>query len=366
MKKVLHLRSSGGILGAEKVIQEIATKSRHFGYESVVGIIHDLDDPYPEYVDFLRNYKIETVVFDGNGKVDIKRVKSIGKYIDNHKIDLLHSHGYKEDYNCLFVKQNIPKIATNHLWKRTNIKSRIYTFTDALFLQFFNIVTGVSSEIMGDMNKYYLRRTVKIPNGIDTAYYCPIEKSIDLYKELDIPKGSVILGMISSITKVKGHEIAVRAYKRIRKNKQVYLLIVGEGEMSDRIKNLADREGIKENVRFAGKTERVRDYLSIIDIFLITSFREGLPMALLEAMAVEKAVIATKVGEIINVITDNVNGLLIYPNDIEQLANKVDYLIVNKKIRLNMGIEARRTVVKKYSSTRMVRNYCRLYDVITR
>lgn len=365
MKRVLHLRSSGGILGAEKVIQEIAMKSGHFGYESVVGIIHDSDDPHPEYVDFLRNYKIETVVFDGKGKVDIKRIKCIEKYVNNQKIDLLHSHGYKEDYNCLFLKQKIPKIATNHLWKRTNIKSKIYTIMDALFLQFFNIVTGVSSEIMDDMRKYHLRRTVKIPNGIDTDYYCPIEKSIYLYKELEIPKDSVILGMISSITKVKGHEIAIKAFKKIRNSRQIYLLVIGEGEMSDYIKNLADLEGIKENVRFAGKTERVRDYLSIIDIFLITSFREGLPMALLEAMAVEKPVIATRVGEIKRVIADNVNGILINPNDVQQLVQRTDQLIKDKNMRINMGIEARKSVIKKYSSTKMVRNYCRLYDLIS-
>jgi len=367
MKKVLHLRASGGILGAENVIKEIAIKSRLFGYESIVGIIYDTDDTYPEYVDFLKNYKIETVVFKGNGKIDTKRIKEIRKYVNDNKIDLLHSHGYKEDYNSLLTKQDMPKIATNHLWKRTNLKSKLYTLVDALFLQFFNIVTGVSSEIMKDMKKYYLRRIIKVPNGIDTDFYSPMLKNKDINLKIGIPMDSVIIGMISSITKVKGHEIAIKAFKCVKNtNSNAYLLIVGEGKMSDQLKHMVECEGLADNVKFAGKTQRVREYLSIIDIFLITSFREGLPMALLEAMAMGKPVIATRVGEIPQIVRDGKNGFLINAGDQNELVRKINNIAKNKYARETIGIAARNSILKKYSSEKMTKNYCRLYDILTK
>ena len=116
-KRVLHLRSSGGLLGAENVVIEIAKFSAQNGWESVVGGINNISDPYPEFLNLADSNNIQKVLFKSNGPLDFKCVREIKKFVDKEGIDIIHTHGYKENMYTLLLKNNLPKVATNHLWK---------------------------------------------------------------------------------------------------------------------------------------------------------------------------------------------------------------------------------------------------------
>ena len=364
MKRILHLRSSGALLGAENVILEIAKNSPRFGYESFIGAVNNFKDPYPEFLYPAEKTGIKTVVFNGKGRTDKKRLSDIKDFIRYNHIDIIHSHGYKEDYYCMRIPRSIPRIATNHLWKKTSVKGYLYSLLDIFFLSFFNISVGVSNEIIDEMRRFGLRRTVKISNGVDCTIYSPNEKSSEFMTKLGIPSEAKVIGMISSITPEKGHTVAIKAFEMLETDINIVLLIVGDGPSKERLKQQIKAAGLSERIIFAGKQSRIPEILSIIDIYILPSFSEGLPMALLEAMAAGKAVVANSVGEVSNVIIDMVNGLLINSGNPAELAKKIEYLLTQPEIRSKMGSAARDRIKKKYSSLKMTRNYCRLYDLL--
>lgn len=365
LRKVLHLRSSGGLLGAESVIIELAKHSSHFGYESIIGAVKNIDDPFPEFIHYAQEAKIPCVIFDGKGRVDLVRAKEIRDYVNNNAIDILHCHGYKEDFYGIVSRVKIPKVATNHLWKKGRIKEIFYDTIDALFLRFFDRVIGVSDEIVSIMKDKGIRSPHLIPNGIDINKYSIEPKSNALLRKYNLNEGATIIGMVSILSPVKGHKYSILAMEKIvRSFPNAYLLVIGDGPLKGELMQLVEKLRLGPNVIFAGRQNNIPAFLSIIDIFLLSSLAEGLPMALLEAMASGKAVIATDVGENGKVICNGINGYLIPPADDEAIERKLTLLIQNKAEISKLGKNARNCVVENYSSSLMSKNYCELYDSV--
>jgi glycosyltransferase involved in cell wall biosynthesis len=361
LPKVLHLRSSAGLLGAEKVIIEIAKHSKNYGYDSVIGIFKDNNKTTPELVSAAENAGLQTVIFPCNGRFDLKCARRINAFITANSIDLLHCHGYKEDFYALASKTHIPKLATNHLWKTTSQILRLYRLLDIFILRAFDQVVGVSDEIINEMKKLGIKKPVKVQNGIDIVNFNVDPKANDLASKLGLNSEEIVFCMVSSLTREKNHAVAINALSNLKQTGS-QLLIVGDGPLLKDLEELAARLNINEKVIFAGRRENIREILSIADIFLLPSLKEGLPMALLEAMACGKAAIVSRVGENANVITDRVNGIIVESCETSSLADAMRTLIEQKHLIKQFGQQARKTVESKFSSQIMTRNYCNLYD----
>ncbi len=366
MKKILHLRNSGNILGAENVIIEIANNSKQYGYISIIGAIKDKNDIIPEFITKARLYGIETIIFENNGKIDSSAIKKIRHYIFNQNIDLIHCHGYKSDFYGFFSAKNIPKIATNHLWKGNDFKSKFYFFIDKWILKYFNHVVAVSNEIQNDMIRKYINNTSVVHNGVDTNIFIPRSKNNNLLAEFGVKTGDFVLGMISSLTPEKGHLYAINAFNKLYVNHtNIKLVIVGEGVLKNKLQNKVISLNLNSHIIFAGKRSDIPELFSIFDLFLMPSLQEGLPMALLEAMASGIPVIASKVGEISNVITHNENGFLISPRNTDLLRNILNTILINKDILKAISNNAVNHIRNNYSSIKMTKQYCKLYDKVS-
>lgn len=349
------------MLGAESVIIDMAKHSSTYGYKSIVGAIKDIADPEPEFLNAAKEYGIHSALFESRGKFDIKCSGRINKFVVENGVDILHCHGYKENFYGILSHCNIPKVATNHLWKVGGPKSRIYCAIDALLIRYFDQVIGVSSEIVSLMTKLRIKNAVKILNGVDTTKFFPAEKDKALLKLYDVTGEDVILGMVSSLTSEKNHSIVLDVLATME-HPNLKLLIAGEGKLQEELQQKVNGYHLQGRVQFLGAQKQVNNLLSIVDIFLLPSLAEGLPIALLEAMACGKAVIASRVGEIGNVIRQNENGLLVDPADKLSLMNCIDELSGSKERITALGRAARDTVVNEFSSSAMSRNYCSVYD----
>jgi glycosyltransferase involved in cell wall biosynthesis len=364
-RRVLHIRSSGGILGAENVIIELSKHSPEFGYKPIIGAIKNICDPDPEFLDIARDYNIKTVIFKTRRSFDPILTRTMQRFINDHSVDLLHCHGYKEDFYGILTQVRIPKVATNHLWKRSTLRSKLYSLIDIFLLQFFNQVVGVSDEIVEEMRHYMIHLPIKIANGVDIDKFQVSMRSMELYSEFGIHPGDIVLGMVSSLTPEKGHMLAIQALRDIVKEfPNVRLLIIGEGALRPAIESQIYKNSLSNQISLLGKRLDIPDLLSIIDVFLLPSYKEGLPMALLEAMAAGKAVIATRVGENGNVITHKHTGLLIDPGDTNQLKMAIIELIHCRDLIQSLGNNARSEIEAKYSSRNMARSYCEIYTMV--
>lgn len=363
MNTVLHLRSSNRLLGAESVIVELCKRSAENGYDTIIGAIKNVADPQPEIVEVVKDYKIKTKIFDCMNQFDIRCGWKIRDFVRTMKIDIVHTHGYKEDYFTLLANLSVPKIATNHLWKLHSIKNKFYCYLDSKFLKSFDRVVGVSDEIVKEMKQKKIKNVLKIGNGIDLNKFTNVNRSDKYCKEFGIEGSMVVIGMISSLGIEKGHTFALRAFAKVIKTRtNLKMLIVGGGKENEKLRYLTQELQITEHVIFAGRRAEIPEILSVIDIFLLSSLTEGTPMALLEAMAAKKAVIATDVGDIPNVIDSGNNGLLIKSKDITEIENAILTLCTDKNKRNAFGDNAYVTVQERYSAENMTKKYCNVYD----
>jgi glycosyltransferase involved in cell wall biosynthesis len=136
---------------------------------------------------------------------------------------------------------------------------------------------------------------------------------------------------------------------------------VGDGVIRKDLEAQARDLGISENVVFLGHREDTDELLKALDIFVLPSLNEGIPMALLEAMAASRAVVASRVGGIPEIVEDGVEGILVEPMDVNQLAESCGRLIESPETAMKMGEQARKRVVQEFSATAMADRVAGLY-----
>jgi glycosyltransferase involved in cell wall biosynthesis len=216
-------------------------------------------------------------------------------------------------------------------------------------------IIGVSSQIE---SKYKADEAVSIVtcirNGIDLEKK-PIQADRWLTrKELGIDVETCLIGTIGRLTPVKGLSYLLRSVSiLLRQRANVRLLIVGDGVIRKDLEAQTRDFGISENVVFLGHREDTLELMQALDIFVLPSLSEGIPMALLEAMAASRAVVASRVGGIPEIVEDGVEGILVEPMDVNRLAESCVRLIDSPETAMKMGEQARKRVVQDFSASVM-------------
>lgn len=174
-------------------------------------------------------------------------------------------------------------------------------------------------------------------------------------------KGPVI-GNIGRLSDVKGQEYLIRAMKEVlRQIPDAQLLIIGEGKMKRKLASLVDALGIGGRVSFAAAVKQMNDALSVMDVFVMPSLKEGLGLALMDAMAAAKCVVASGVGGINTLIQDGFSGLLVTPKDVGGLSNAILRLLGSPEESRRLGANARDFIEKNFSLTKMARETEEVY-----
>ncbi len=204
-----------------------------------------------------------------------------------------------------------------------------------------------------------------IYNGIDTDYFDP--NLIDPteragYAKLFDVKGSPIIGIAARLTKQKGHSVLLNAFSELLSDwPNAQLLIAGDGEELPTLELLSNKLNLTEHVQFLGPIRNVREFLSVLDVFAHPSIFEGLGIAVIEAMSMGLAIVATKVDGLAELITDGVEGSLVEPNNPIALSKAMKRILSDPALRENMGQRARKKAVGKFSVKTMIQKYEELY-----
>jgi len=156
--------------------------------------------------------------------------------------------------------------------------------------------------------------------------------------------------------------VLLRALVRVLElTKNIRLVIVGDGPERGNIEKLIEKLGIAHKVVLTGMREDIPALLAVMDIFVLCSKTEGMPLTLLEAMASGKAIVSSGVGGIPDIIRDGENGLLVPPEDEEKLAVALLTLIRDRSLAARLRNQARKDAEQRYSTQQMVRAYEALY-----
>lgn len=207
------------------------------------------------------------------------------------------------------------------------------------------------------------RLITTIYNGIEPREYRSDHRAREVIRrELGLTEGRPVLGTVGNLYPVKGHVYLVRAMAAVAaKRPDAVCLILGRGQLLEQLRHTATELGIDHHVMFLGFREDVPALLRAMDIFVLPSLSEGLSLALLEAMAAGKAVVATNVGGNPEVVLDRQTGLLVPSEDAPALADAILLLLRDPALAERLGESGRIRVDKEFSVTAMAQRYDALY-----
>jgi glycosyltransferase involved in cell wall biosynthesis len=363
--KILHLISSSGLYGAERVTLDLCKGLKRNGHEPIIGVIRNSHNPHVEVADEARKNAIDTIIFPCEAQLDVRLIFRIRKYAFENQINLMHCHGYKSNFYALFARpKNIPLVATNHNWLASHWRLRVYRRFDSLLIRYFTRIIAVSEGVRKEMLRYGIpkEKIRVIDNGIDLTRFGDTISPAAIREEFGIKKGVTVIGTVGNLGAEKGHVYLLQAAKGIMDNVEpAKLILVGDGPLRAYLENKASELGIGDNVIFTGFRTDIPNLLSSMDIFVLPSVIEGLPMVLLEALAAKKAVVATRVGAISKVL-NNGNGILVEPMDITGLQNGIRSLLMSEEKRQKCASAGYDTVRTHFSSERMSSEYIDLYN----
>ena len=224
-------------------------------------------------------------------------------------------------------------------------------------------IIGVSSQIEG---KYKadgdVSRVICIRNGIDLEGKSVQTDRWRTRQELGVDSGTSLIGTVGRLTPVKGIPYLLKAARiLLRHGANVKVLVVGDGSIRLDLMTQTRDLGISENVVFLGHREDTDELLQALDIFVLPSLSEGIPMALLEAMAASRAIVASRVGGIPEIVDDGSEGFLVEPMDVDGLAASCRRLIESPDVARRMGEQARKRVERDFSATAMADRVTSVY-----
>jgi glycosyltransferase involved in cell wall biosynthesis len=180
-------------------------------------------------------------------------------------------------------------------------------------------------------------------NGAPLEEFAPVsrERALAVRRELGLPEDALVVGTIGRLNAQKGHRFLLEAAARLLSSRpDTRVLVAGDGDLMDDLREQAATLGIAERVVFAGHRPDVPDLLGALDVFCISSLYEGTPLALFEAMAAGKAVVSTSVDGCREVLEDGVTGVLVAPADAAALADGLERVLGDAALRAALGGQA--------------------------
>jgi len=362
--QVLQLISSGGYYGAENMLLNLCASQKESGCQNSLMLFYNVHAPNVELYERARRYGLNVRMVHCRGRADWRAVRQIQECIQEDGIELLHTHGYKADlYGYIAARRSSkPIVATCHNWLGGTAALEIYNHLDRMVLKKFNALAAVSDSVAQRLldSGVSAKKIRTIANGIDVPAF---ERAHPL-PALNLDESKVV-GMVARLDLQKGFEYLLRAARDLCVAfPTLKVVIVGDGPDREAIEGMIQRFGLLSNVILAGPHSDMPSIYAALDIFVLPSLNEGLPMTILEAMAASKPVIATRVGAIPSVIKDGETGLLVEPGDTHGLRSAVARLLSQPDLCSRMGAAGHLWVSRNYTSAAMAVKYRQMYDEI--
>jgi glycosyltransferase involved in cell wall biosynthesis len=286
--------------------------------------------------------------------------------------DLVHTHKYKDNILGTAAAaavgiRNVVRVVhgmTEPFSGMAYVKMMGYESVDRLITRLkVKRLIAVSEDIESDLRRCYgAHKVVQIHNGINLSRVKVTQHREHMRRSLGFQYGDRVIGTVGRLTPVKGHNILLQAAgSLIRKRGNVKVLIVGDGPLKATLTQLIHDLRIEKEVVLAGQRDDVYDLVNCMDVFVLSSFHEGIPMVLLEALALKCPVVASRVGGIPEVATHGVGGLLVSPGNAAELEQGIDRILEDELYAKKLAEAGRLRVEEEFSASVMAERTADLY-----
>ena len=292
-------------------------------------------------------------------------LNKIIEIIKKEGIDLVHVHDSNALSLSLVALRFSPKVKLVYSRKRNNrVKNNYFKrakYNNPLITRMICVsqaVKDVLIPVLKDPEKAEV-----IYDGIDVEQFSQVQRTGAFRKDLKIGPDTVLIGNIAGLTKQKDLFTFIDAAELILKetSQKIKFIIIGEGPLKSELQDHAITKGISEHIIFAGFRKDIHNILPDLDIFLISSETEGLPLSVLEAFACKVPVVATAAGGTGEAVKHRITGMISPVKDPEKLAANVKALLGNKGLQEEITVNAQQLVLDKFSLDVMQRNYYDFY-----
>ena len=316
--------------------------------------------PEGEIASQIKDLGVKVVSLDWKNKINFFPFLRLHKIVKNEKPDIIHAHLFHANLIARLLKimnNELVVVSTIHnINFGGKLREVLLKFTD--FLSDKNVV--VSKKILNEMAPKGVitkQNTEIIYNGVDFDFY---NGKID-------NKNNLKLVAIGRLTEAKGYMYLLKAMIKLKEIfPGIKLSILGLGDKKNELESFVRKNNLEENVFFAGNQSDVKSFLDKNNFFVLASLWEGLPMAICEAMANGKIVIATKVGGVPEIIENGVDGYLINPKDETELADTIESVLKMADEDKNLlSKNAKAKIKSKFSVSIMIKKYEKLYNELS-
>lgn len=304
--------------------------------------------------------------------LNLRVISSLYKMMRQRQIDIVHCHGHKATViGTIGAKiAGVPSVISHvHGLNRTRSLSRYITnwFLFKGVKKIIAVSDSVRNNIIDTNRNLDPSKVITVRNGINIGSIDNVHiGKKEARSKYGISDDSVIFGTVGRLAETKGQKYLIEAYSQVKKKiPNSKLVIIGNGPLSEKLKKDAEAFGISKDVIFMGYRTDVLELLKGLDIFVFPSIAEGLPLALLEAMASRLPIIASNVGGIPEVFGNSNCGILVPPRDSQSLANAmIEIGLLNESRRKDMGESSRKRVEDAFTTEIMCKNLMDVYEAL--
>lgn len=367
--RVLHVaRPSDG--GIKKHILTLIEYSDREIFDHMVAC------PPGAVTDTFKNRGIRTFTLPIKGSIsvrpDIQAITILTCIIRENRLDIVHCHGYKAGLvgRAAALLAGVPAVVTIHnsiifstrdsLWKR-----KIYTTGEKIMSCFTDRYIAVSGDLACEIafcNGINPGKVTVIYNGINHHHFETTPDRQYLERTTGITPGDRVVGTVARLTPQKGVDDFIKAAAILTSRLSgVSFLVVGGGPLREVLERQSRDLNLAGKLFFTGERRDIDMIMPCLDVFVLASVSEGLPLALLEAMAAGRPVVATRVGGVPEVLSDGVNGILLNPGDVEGLAGAIGSLIMNREIWSKMALAGRNRLLEGFTNEKMISSTEKVY-----
>ncbi|HLO18740.1 MAG TPA: GT4 family glycosyltransferase PelF [Anaerolineales bacterium] len=354
--------------GAQRVLLDQASWFSTNGHRINVAFLYDRDglytrwqDSYPFPIYNLNAFQDKSGVLRQTFFI-FRGLQHLWKLLRQGRFDVVETFTLDSNLFALPVAwlAGVPvRMATNHGWAKNDSLLKRISHNLLLKLGVMDVLVAVTEELRSRSIREGARpeRVLTIPNGIQLL---PVKKKSaeTSQKTLSIPAGYAFLLSVGRLVHEKAYEVLIQAIDIVVKEyPNMMLAIAGSGVLEDELRRLIEKLHLDDKIRLLGNRHDVHDLMANADVFVMSSRSEGMPMALLEAMGFGLPVVITRVGGLEEVVEDQTQGLLVPPEDPQELAKAILKLLHDPVLCSNMGKNARQRIEEKYTTERMCRQY---------
>ncbi len=363
-RAVVHVRSSGGVFGADRVVLDLCLGLPGAGYEPILVPLCEEDGSGRRLAQEATGAGLAVEPLELSYPYDLGAARRLAAIARRRGALILHSHDYKSDFLSWLGAGRLKRVTTLHGQVGTSWALRCKEALGLWLVRRFDRVVCVSKALGEAERRRGSGNSVVVHNGIDVEPFARSEDRTVLAGELGIDPELPTVGAIGRLSAEKGFDTLLEAFGSLcAAGRRLQLVLIGDGPERAALAVSARRLGIGAACHLAGHRDDARRFYNIFDVFCMASRREGLPLALLEALAAERAVVATPVGGIPEVLgEDGAFARLVPPDEPAALAAAIGALLDDPGERARLGQRGRGRVVEAFSRQAMAAGLAEVYD----